>query len=260
MDSVIIIPVHNQIDLFRSCLCSVIGKTRDPKVIVIDDGSNEHESRIMKRISEYNGFIYHKNNEAQGFSKACNLGIDIAFKYFDFNVLCLLNSDTQISTPDWFVRAETAMMLDDKISCAGVLSNNAGHHTMPFDYKPKHKVVNCSLLHGFCIFIKRSVILRIGRLDDLTFPHYGSEDDFCLRAVSKGLKNVILDFVYVYHENCKSYGDDVRAKMIKKTIPTLQKRWGINYVENLVRDANNIKDILSGNEPIKRTINAFSRR
>ena len=60
---------------------------------------------------------------------------------------------------------------------------------------------------GFCMAISRRAIERIGRFDEATFGRgYGEENDFCLRAIAAGMRNVLCDDVYVAHVGGRSFG------------------------------------------------------
>jgi hypothetical protein len=61
--------------------------------------------------------------------------------------------------------------------------------------------------HGFCLFIRRDALDRIGALDATAFPRgYGEENDFSMRADHAGLRNVVDDRTFVHHEGSASFG------------------------------------------------------
>lgn len=234
--SVVIIPVHNQLDYVKACVKTVIEKTNNLELIIVDDGSTDPEIEAWVKAELDCTYIRHP--KALGFSAACNAGIEYAVKNLNFDTLCLLNSDTEIMTDNWFSKVESGMKSND-LAIAGPISNSAVYQTVldlptylqTIDSKP---VLPTTFVHGFCYFIRRDVILKIGILDVMVFPHYGSEDDYSLRAIKFGYKNAVISSVFVKHHGETSYSKDGRAELLKTSLPNLSNRWGVNYVSQCV--------------------------
>lgn len=236
-DKVVIIPVHGQLSYLKICVESVYAKTKGVKVIVIDDCSPDDETYDWIRDNQpkygYETIIH--SVEPLGFTKSVNDGIDFALEHYDFECLCLLNSDTEIITDQWFEKVEWYFKNGENIGVASVMSDNAlaqtvkdfGTYMTIIDTKP---AVYSILLHGFCYFINRKLIEKIGKLDDVMFPHYGSEDDYSLSCMKAGFRNLLIGKVFVHHANSKSYSDKQRATIILKSFPDLNKKWGRGLV------------------------------
>jgi GT2 family glycosyltransferase len=65
---------------------------------------------------------------------------------------------------------------------------------------------------GFCMYITRQVLKRIGGLDGRwVFRGYGEEVDFCLRAKAAGFKNLAALNVFVTHFGNRSFGLQKKA-------------------------------------------------
>ncbi len=234
-NKVIIIPVHNQLLYLQACLSSVYEHTLSPTVIIVDDGSDEETRAWIAGNNQELGYDYIRHDKAMGFSKACNDGIDFAKGKYDFNVLCLLNSDTEVETPDWFEKVEWYFTNGEKIGVASVMSDcalaqtvkNHNSYMRRIDEKP---AVYSYLLHGFCYFISRDLLLEIGNLDEITFPHYGSEDDYSFKSLKAGYKNLLVGKVFVHHANSVSYTEAQRAAIVVNSFPALVKKWGRGWV------------------------------
>lgn len=247
---VIIIPVFNQLSHLIKCINSILNNTENFEIIIVDDGSTDKKTIDWIQNS---GFNIIRHMKSCGFSIACNDGIDYAMKKFDFNCLCLLNSDTEIITKNWFDKVEINYISDDKIGISGVVSNKAVYQTIEnvneylevIDNKP---TLSCNLIHGFCYFISKKLIMKIGRFDNYTFPHYGSEDDYSLKSIKNGFKNIIVGSVFVKHKGSISYTEELREKIIKNTIPELKERWGENYIKECLEQSLSIKNILNSFE------------
>jgi len=236
---IVVIPVHNQLPYFIKALESVITHSPDAVIIVVDDGSTDKETSkyLANNKTKY---IFLKNDVAEGFSSACNKGMRYALENFDFNCLCLLNSDAEIDTPNWFTKVEKYFIQLKNTGVASVMSDNAMAQTVkdipnylrrihrkPYMYSP--------LAHGFCYFISKKLIDKIGLLDEVAFPHYGSEDDYSLKSIKNGFKNIIVGSVFVKHNNETSYSHDVREQYVKVSLPTLIDKWGKKYVDECVK-------------------------
>lgn len=235
-DQVIIIPVHGQLPYLKVCVSSVYAKTQNPKVIIIDDGSPDDGTKewILDNQEKY-GYITITHDKAQGFTKSVNDGMDYALEHYDFNCLCLLNSDTEVITDNWFQKVEWYFLNGENIGLASVMSDNAlaqtvknfGEYMSNIDHKP---AVYSVLLHGFCYFISKKLIQEIGLLDDVMFPHYGSEDDYSMQSLKAGYKNLLVGRVFVHHANSKSYSEKQRQQIILKSFPDINNKWGKSLV------------------------------
>src|SRR5690606_27338712 len=70
--------------------------------------------------------------------------------------------------------------------------------------------------NGFCMYIRRTALKDVGLLDAEAFPRgYGEENDFCMRALRSGWRNIIDDRTYVFHERNKSFGSE-KESLIKQ--------------------------------------------
>jgi GT2 family glycosyltransferase len=237
MSNVVIIPVHNQLPYLIKCVETVLHKTKDLELIIVDDGSTDKECiEWIERNELPLNFHRIRHEKAMGFSKSCNDGIDFAMEKFDFICLCLLNSDTEIVTESWFDKVLLHYENGEKIGVAGVMSDSALAQTVNhkneylarIDKKPS---VHSYLIHGFCYFIARELIMTIGKLDEDMFPHYGSEDDYSLSAIEAGFTNIVIGSVFVHHNNATSYSNAKRSVIVKKSYPDLISRWGNGFVD-----------------------------
>jgi GT2 family glycosyltransferase len=251
MSKIVIIPVHNQLDYLIKCIESLLKKTYDFELIIVNDGSTDEDIIKWFNNCELNCTIIH-HKEALGFSRACNSGIDFAIENFDFECLCLLNSDTEIITNNWFDKVEIYFKENDNIGVASVVSNNAGIQTVDDKYLiniDEKRTVITYLPHGFCYFISKKLINTIGRFDDDLFPHYGSEDDYSLKSIQYGFVNILVGSVYIKHKGSTTYSTEKRKTIIKSSLPNLINRWGDDKVQKLIKQSvNQIKIMKEYNE------------
>jgi len=136
----------------------------------------------------------------------------------------LLNSDAYVF-PEWFKRL-SAHADDPNVATVTPLSNNATICSYPLTDRDNYLSLECTPQEldtlaaiankgvaietptgvGFCFYISRAVINKIGALDADAFKvGYGEENDFCMRALNHGYKNLIAGDVFVFHTGSVSF-------------------------------------------------------
>jgi len=76
------------------------------------------------------------------------------------------------------------------------------------------------------MYIKRTLIARIGPMDEAAFPKgYGEENDFCQRAERAGYRNLIAGNVLVRHERSASFGEVRRNALGALGMTVLRERY-----------------------------------
>lgn len=252
----IVIPIYNAYDDLQLCIDSIVKNTKiNFKVLLIDDCSPDENIRpyIIEISKKYDFIEYKFNDENQGFVKNVNLG----FKASKDDVV-LLNSDT-IVTERWLTKLILSAYSDKNIGTVTPLSNAAGAFSVPYigeeniipsdvdiDYMGElvfHtnkgvEYIEAPTGNGFCLYIKREVIKEIGEFDADNFEKgYCEENDFCMRALKAGYKNIINHNVYIYHKRSASFGDNKNELINKhrKILDTLHPEY-TNLVKNFVQD------------------------
>jgi GT2 family glycosyltransferase len=136
----------------------------------------------------------------------------------------LLNSDT-IVTAGWLERLDACLASDDTIATATPWSNNGEIVSIPCfcqdNEPPLDADAVASVLRscgeprypeiptavGFCMAVSQRAIRAVGLFDEATFGcGYGEENDFCMRAMEAGFRNVLCDDAYVVHSGGGSFG------------------------------------------------------
>ena len=237
----IIMPIYNAHDATKAAIESVIQHTdlKTNKLLLINDKSTDE--RIGELLSSYQdpNIIVQHNQENLGFVKTVNIGMK-----FDKNDVLLLNSDTEV-TANWLEKIKTCAYQDDNIATVTPLSNNATLASVPKAFVPSvlpegysldkmaELVENCSYKeypeiptgHGFCLFIKRDVLNKVGYFDEESFGKgYGEESDFCYRCFNYGYRHVLCDDTYIYHKESQSFTDS-KIERIKKAGEIIEKRY-----------------------------------
>lgn len=240
---VIVIPVYNAAAAVERCLRSVLQHSRGrARLIVIDDASTDAAiAPLLARYRGLPGIEILANAHNLGFTATANRGIERAGRAD----VVLLNADTEVG-PNWLDGLRRATYARDDIATATAVSDNAGAFSVPeleqqnsvpddwsFDQSTRalwqhagHSYPELPTGNGFCLYIRRSVIDRIGLLDAEAFAQgYGEENDFCQRASALGLCHVIAGNVLVHHERSLSFGHERRETLGRAGMEILRQRW-----------------------------------
>ncbi len=239
----VVIPVHNGYQAVERCLHSVKRWTNKSlaNVLVVDDGSSDE--RIMPLLQTFveDGFVeVVANSENIGYTRTINRAIERV----DFGDIILLNSDTVV-TPLWIEGLRHSVYSASDIGTATAMSDNAGAFSFPradvLNQKPddvpchlwasaitratsESKPVDVPTGNGFCMYIRRDVFEQIGLFDDQLFPRgYGEENDFCMRALKAGWRNVISPKAYIFHERSVSFGIE-KKELLQRATEVLSAR------------------------------------
>ncbi len=238
----VIVPVYRGYDDTLVCIHSVLHslqKTRFELVVINDAGPDERLNAELRTLAEQGHFTYLQNRQNLGFVQTANQGISL----HEGRDVILLNSDT-IVYGDWIDRMLRHAEADDTIATISPLSNNATICSYPlmndggndaletgFDRLDRFTAeVNAGSRNevptgvGFCFYMRREAIKKIGTFDAETFGRgYGEENDFCMRAKASGFRNVLAHDIYVYHTGEVSYSesrntlrDDAQKKLHAK--------------------------------------------
>ncbi|MDX6805795.1 glycosyltransferase [Terrihabitans sp. PJ23] len=220
----VIVPIYNAAEDLSRCLAALVRNTSgDARLILIDDRSPDPAvGEVLSLYEDLPGIEILRNDDNLGFTRTVNRGIELAG---DDDVV-LLNSDTMV-TPGWLAGLRMAAYSGPKVATATPLSNNAGVFSAPepgienalpdgLGVDDMGRLVRQASIaayprvptgHGFCMFIRRDCLDRVGALDEAAFPiGYGEENDFCMRALRAGGEHVLDDRTFVYHRRSASFG------------------------------------------------------
>ena len=239
----IIIPIFNAYDCLSECIDSVIENTdlENNGLIIINDKSTDE--RVIKLLNKYKKKYPHirvlDNKENLGFVGTTNKGMKMSK-----NDVLLLNSDT-IVTSRWLEKIKECAYSQEMVATVTPLSNNATLASVPNIFEkneiPKDlsleemsKIVEeCSYndypeiptAHGFCMYIKRSVLDQVGYFDEEAFGKgYGEENDFCFRCFDYGYRHLLCDNTYIDHKESQSFSKK-KYELMKNGEKVLEKRY-----------------------------------
>lgn len=251
----IVIPVYNALEELKACVDSILKHTdlKKNRLILVDDRSPDPSVYPYLRSLNDSGIVVLRNEENLGFSGTVNRG----FAYSNRDVIAL-NSDT-IVTKHWVEKIATCAYSDASIGMVSPYSNNATLCSIPvfcqdnaipyglsideyaqiIEDSSLRKYPKISVVHGFCMYIKREVLNQVGMLDAQTFEKgYGEENDFCWRAEQFGYIAVLCDDTYIYHSGTTSFVSTDKIKLMQDHSKILEERYPgqMRYNDEYVRD------------------------
>jgi len=238
----VVVPIYNSPHCVKRCIESALRWSPSAQLILVDDASTD--ARVGEILAAHAGrsnVLISRNERNRGYTHSVNVGMRLA----GGADVVLLNSDTEVG-PRWLSALRIAAYGAEDIGTVTAVSDNAGAFTVPeleqhcpvparwTLVQAQRAVLQQAGLrypqlptgNGFCMYIKRVLIARIGPMDEAAFPEgYGEENDFCQRAEHAGYRSVIAGHVLVHHERSASFGDARRARLGEQGMAVLRERY-----------------------------------
>lgn len=216
----VVVPVFNAAGQLERCLRALRATIdSDTVVIVIDDASSDPHVGEVLEARACNWQVVRRIVN-RGFVSCANLGMALAGQAD----VVLLNSDT-VPAGDWLQRIARCAAADLKIASITPFTNNGEIASLPdlcraapLPDDPEAWAAACRRAGppqypeiptavGFCMYLRRACIDRIGGFDGQAFGRgYGEENDWCMRAAADGWRHVLCDDAFVAHEGNASFG------------------------------------------------------
>jgi len=244
-----IILTWNQFEYTRLCLDSIRKHTRVPyELIIVDNGSTDGTRRWLESFPDIKLVA---NRENLGFPKGANQGIRASSGE---NIL-LLNNDIVV-TPGWLRQLLVHLHSADDVGIVGPLTNFAAGDqriTPPYGNlveldgfawklgkQQRGRCLPTSMIVGFCLLTKRSVLDRIGLLDERFGLGTFEDTDLSHRARQAGYRLLICQDVYVHHFGSRTMlGNEVPAdELLNENLRRFGEKWSIQLAmrETIVPD------------------------
>ncbi len=240
----IIIPIYNEIELTKNCLESIIVNTDSSyRLILIDNASSDETKRFLEDFAgRHKNTALVRNELNVGWVKAVNQGIKLS----EGPYICIMNNDTIVRTNGWLLKLVTVVECGIDI---GLVNPRFEIKTSVDRSKPYIEVDFC---RGYCILIKRSVIERVGALDEAYGLGYYDDDDFSMRAIRAGFRCVRASDVFVEHVKDSTFStvftDSARRELHEKNKQLFYSKWGkrlrVLFIITKTPDRPRLKDLL----------------
>lgn len=222
----VIVPVFNAYEAVEECLASLeVHCPAYASVLVVNDGSTDPRiPELLARFSRKPRFAILDNGTNLGYTRSINRAI----RSCPDEDVVLLNSDTQV-TARWLDNLRYCAYAHARHGTVTALSNNAGAFSVPvigecnepppgldaaqFAAIVAHSTpgtpIEVPTANGFCMYIRRDLLAHVGEFDEERFPRgYGEENDFSMRALRAGWKNVVCDKALVFHKRSQSFKEE----------------------------------------------------
>jgi O-antigen biosynthesis protein len=248
----VIIPTRNRLDLLSTCIAGLASADySDLEVIVVDNDSEDPATLDFLETLQERGMRVLRHAGPFNYSAINNRAVAEATG----DLVCLLNNDVAMLSPDWLTIMATQALRDDvgavgaqllypdgRIQHAGVVigvGNAAGHahrFLRPDDagYFRRHALPQfVSAVTAACLVVRRDRFLAVGALDETRFPVAFNDVDLCLRLNERGWQSFYEPRAVLVHHESVSRGfdrDPVRAARFAGELAALQERWRTNSI------------------------------
>ena len=240
----IILPIYNGLNFLKSLFNSLEQHTDLPyRLIIINDKSSDQKITqfLSKKRKSFHNFILINNDVNLGFIKS----VKKAVKLVKSDFFVILNSDTEVPEK-WLSRMLHPFFLDDKLASVTPFSNSATICSFPEFLKDNELYQGLSVSKideafsripllsplltiptgvGFCMAFRRDLVNRIGFFDEIYGKGYAEENDWCMRALSKGYHHALVNNLFVYHRHGGSFEVSEKNKLTTKNYKILLKRY-----------------------------------
>lgn len=225
----VIIPTSDHINILKTCIDSILGKTTYDRYEIILVENNSKEAATFEYYETLYRLVPDKVRVERwggefNYSKIVNFGVSKARGDY----LLLLNNDTELITPEWMERlvgicsrgdigAAGALLYypDDTIQHAGVVvTAETGNHlfkNMPRGNDGYFNLVDCqrqlSAVTAACLMTTRKAFELVGGFEESLTVCY-NDVDYCLKLRDLGYAVVYTPEVQMYHYESLSRGLD----------------------------------------------------
>ncbi|KMZ13931.1 Glycosyl transferase, group 2 family protein [Candidatus Burkholderia humilis] len=246
----IIVPTRDRAELLEGCIESIKQRTRyrTYEIVIVDNGSREQ--RALDLLARYD----HEPN-------ITILRVDAPFNYSALNnravaqargsMLCLLNNDIEVISPDWLDTLVGYAALpqsgavgaalwypNERLQHGGVLlgiGDVAGHlhHMLPRGargyFGRAALAQQLTAVSAACLVVRKALYVEMGGLDAEHLAVAFNDVDFCLRLDAAGYRNIYVPFAELYHHESASRGSDTtssNAARFAREAAWMRERWG----------------------------------
>lgn len=247
----IVIVTYNGFRRMAECFKSILRNTNSKFQTIIIDNSNSPE--IKEYFDPFGDLVTLIQSPVNlGPSAGRNLGIPYAKgKYIVF-----LDDDTVLPR-NWDTKFLNEFDKHPEIGFLSCMSNWASgyqmvHHVTynsPFSFEKfaesfsryNSGIIKTCRLIGFCFFIKREVIDKIGGLDP-TFGKYGYEDDdLSIRAQIAGFSPAVAKGIFIHHTGGPIKNSDPEyMKQLQFSKESFEKKWNVKEEPDGTYDITNV--------------------
>jgi glycosyltransferase involved in cell wall biosynthesis len=245
----IIICTRDQLSLLSIAVESIRNRSTYPnyEVVIVDNGSQDRDTLLfLNSLALQNRIRVIRDDSPFNYSRLNNMGV----AHSRGELVCLLNNDTEVITPDWLEEMVSIAIKPDigavgarlwypngtlqhggLIVGFGRVADHA-HHRLPKGHSGYfgRAVVQqeLSAVTGACLLVRRKLFDAVGGLDEQLAVTF-NDVDFCLRLKAAGYRNIWTPFAeLIHHESAsRGYDDNPQKKArFQEETRLMYKRWG----------------------------------
>jgi len=236
----IVVPVYDDAEATLACLQALEAARPQElphRIIIIDDDGPDPALKLLLESVEARGWMLLRNGVNQGFAASVNRAL--ALRAADEDAL-LLNADAFL--PPGAIERLAAAASETGVGTVTPLSNNGEDTSMPRRFRenplpPVGQRLRVDALAaaanagcridlpngiGFCLYVSAAALTAVGPFSTAFGRGYYEDVEFCLRAATKGFRNVCATDVYVGHAGSRSFRGDKRA-LVRRNLARLQE-------------------------------------
>ena len=225
----IVIPTRDAMGLLRQCVESLLEKTTYPRfeIVVVDNGSRDPAALdYLAEIAARPGIRVLRYDRPFNYSAINNFAVREACG----DVVCLLNNDTEVISPDW-LEEMVGHLTQDKVGVVGAklyypdgrvqhagdtvgpggCANHLHQHIAGDDPGYCNRAIvaqELSAVTAACLLTWRKLYLELGGLNEKNLPIAFNDVDYCLRVRKAGYKVIWTPHAELYHHESVSRGRD----------------------------------------------------
>ncbi len=238
----VIVPAYENYEATVACLESLAAQRSkiEMAVVVVDDASpNARLSAVLHTVCANNKWAFVRNNQNLGFAGAVNR----ALRGCGAGDVLLVNADTLLP-PGAIDRLAEAARSAPGIGTVTPFSNNGEFtsYPRPNEVNPTPSmdeilktdeaalrangggVVDLPNGIGFCLYITRACLDRVGPFSLLYSRGYYEDAEFCLKVREAGFRNVCATGVFVGHHGSLSFASEKRS-LVMRNLEILESRF-----------------------------------
>ncbi len=244
----IIIPTRDGLTYLQACIESLRQHSTYPNydIVVVNNNSTDPATLAYLTALPTQGIRVLHYAQAFNYSAINNFAVE----QVDGEVLCLLNNDTEVITPDWLeelighllqpqvgVVGAKLLFSDGRVQHAGDAVGPGGcadhlHSKIARDdpgYQDRAILAQeYSAVTAACLVTWRDLYRRLGGLDAVHLAVAFNDVDYCLRVREAGYRVLWTPYAQLYHHESVSRGQDINPEQqarSKRESHWMRQRW-----------------------------------
>ncbi len=245
----LIMPTRNGLQLLQRSVESIFAKTTyaNYELLIVDNGSDDIDTlHYLASLGADSRVRVIRDDHAFNYSALNNAAARVA----KGELLCLINNDIAVISPDWLSEMVAIALLDDvgavgarlwypdnTLQHGGVLlgvggvANHAhlGLRRDKFGYFGRAGLrQSFSAVTGACLLVRKAIYDQVGGLNENDLAIAFNDVDFCLRVREAGYRNVWTPYAELYHYESATRGiEDTSEKRARfaSEVQYMQRRW-----------------------------------